>query len=653
MDLTTLFEAGTEAFEIVSVAPEGVVVASIDPAAGALNLSFLPEASGVVDVTVAAEDGVGETSLLSIQILVGQRYFVDAGAVGGGDGLSWDSAFKFLHDALAVAQSPDQVWVAAGVYFPDEGGDVTDGDRLASFSPGGGVELYGGFAGDEISVAERSFAAPSVLSGDINQDDLDADGNAIAESADEISGTNSSTVVSLAATRGSLIDGFTLTAGRSISSVRGGGMWLSAGPHSVRNCRFQGNTAANGGGLRVSNGRQMLSDCDFSGNVASSGGALSTNVRTSVMVDRCHFRRNSSSNGGAVENDGARVVMNECVIAENTANSEGGGVYANGLSSVLVRCLLEGNFARSDGGAFYQRRSSGWAILDGCALIGNATERNSYFYSGDECRLLRCTLAGNAGGYRGLVHDENGILSISDSIVWGNRARKGSDAAGAVGVEIGNCLIEGSGGSSGWLLDEGYTDLGGNLDLPPRFVDPIAASLAPSVGGDFRLAAGSAAIDAASGLSDDSTARDLNGLPRSADGDFDGRAAPDMGAFEYSPEFTDSDRDGFLDRLELDLTGDAYAIPPPKLSTGSIAAGGQSYPSLVYEVDARVVGMVEFLVESGEDLRRSAGWSGDALVPVSAVTDGGIHRVEVRSATPWGVLSREFMRLRISGSVGE
>lgn len=50
--------------------------------------------------------------------------YVDAGAVPGGDGLTWTTAFTNLQDALAEAQHcPDvtEIWVAAGTYYPDEG----------------------------------------------------------------------------------------------------------------------------------------------------------------------------------------------------------------------------------------------------------------------------------------------------------------------------------------------------------------------------------------------------------------------------------------------------------------------------------------------------------------------------------------------------
>ena len=63
------------------------------------------------------------------------------------DGLSWTNAFPGVTEALAVAQSGDEVWVAAGTYP----GGITLAD---------GIALYGGFAGDRgPSRDQRNFAA--------------------------------------------------------------------------------------------------------------------------------------------------------------------------------------------------------------------------------------------------------------------------------------------------------------------------------------------------------------------------------------------------------------------------------------------------------------------------------------------------------------
>src|SRR5207248_3863907 len=66
------------------------------------------------------------------------------------------------------------------------------------------------------------------------------------------------------------------------------------------------------------------------------------------------------------------------------------------------------------------------------------------------------------------------------------------------------------------------TGLNGNISVDPQFID------APN--GDFHVRPGSATIDA--GTSELAPATDLIGIPRPADGNGDGGAAVDMGAYE-------------------------------------------------------------------------------------------------------------------------
>jgi hypothetical protein len=65
--------------------------------------------------------------------------YVDDDAPPGGDGLTWDTAFRFLQDALAYASAPangvTDVHIAQGVYKPDHDELHPDGtgDRNATF----------------------------------------------------------------------------------------------------------------------------------------------------------------------------------------------------------------------------------------------------------------------------------------------------------------------------------------------------------------------------------------------------------------------------------------------------------------------------------------------------------------------------------------
>jgi len=100
----------------------------------------------------------------------GATLYVNASAAGG-DGTSWENAFTDLQDALAAALSGEEIWVAAGTYTP-----TNNGDRTVSFILKSGVKIYGGFAGGEKALRERS-SNPSlaVLSGDIGTIDHDTD----------------------------------------------------------------------------------------------------------------------------------------------------------------------------------------------------------------------------------------------------------------------------------------------------------------------------------------------------------------------------------------------------------------------------------------------------------------------------------------------
>ena len=71
--------------------------------------------------------------------------FVKAG--GTGTGASWDCAMGNLQQAINSTLS-GQIWVAGGTYLAEQG----------AFSTRAGVNMYGGFAGTETSLAERDLS---------------------------------------------------------------------------------------------------------------------------------------------------------------------------------------------------------------------------------------------------------------------------------------------------------------------------------------------------------------------------------------------------------------------------------------------------------------------------------------------------------------
>src|SRR4051812_26701797 len=95
--------------------------------------------------------------------------FVKANASGANDGTSWANAYTKLQDALTTAASGNQIWVAAGTYYPDKGAGLTDNDVNLSFNLKSGVAIYGGLVGTETQLSERNWQTNvSILSGDID-----------------------------------------------------------------------------------------------------------------------------------------------------------------------------------------------------------------------------------------------------------------------------------------------------------------------------------------------------------------------------------------------------------------------------------------------------------------------------------------------------
>ncbi len=94
-----------------------------------------------------AVTAIAAMMLASAPVQGGTVLYVDDDAPLGGDGQSWDTAYKFLQDALANAGGMSEIRVGQGSYKPDqdEAGNVTPLDREATFQLISGVSLVGGF----------------------------------------------------------------------------------------------------------------------------------------------------------------------------------------------------------------------------------------------------------------------------------------------------------------------------------------------------------------------------------------------------------------------------------------------------------------------------------------------------------------------------
>jgi len=418
-----------------------------------------------------------------------------------------------------------------------------------------GVAVYGGFdpAGSIDQFNERDWGAyPTVLSGDIGGDDTNTDG--VVLTTTDIVGDNSYHVVmadgtSVPITGTTLLDGFTITAGQAdgdYQNYSGGGFHCDG----------------SGSGAECS---PSLINVTFSGNSAGSGGAMynrgNNNGMSSPSLSDVVFAGNSADFGGAMLNYGyygtSSPTLANVTFSGNSAVGWGGAMYNDGnegtSSPTLTNVTFSGNSAGVDGGAMVNDGRWGGTssptltnvvFSSNSAEYGGAISNDGYDNGDSSPSLANVTFSGNSAEYGGAISNDgrNGTSSpsLSNVILWGNTAVISGtqmfnyEASVTITTSLVQVGIDGSGVyPSGTVIDGG-----GNLYSDPDFVrEPNPGPDGDWDGvdddyGDLRLGASSPAIDSGTN-SAVSLPTDLDGDPRIVDGDMDGTATVDMGAYEF------------------------------------------------------------------------------------------------------------------------
>ncbi len=294
--------------------------------------------------------------------------YVKPVASGSGDGSSWQHATADLQGAIDAvsALSGGQVWVAGGLYKP-----TTGGDRSASFRLRNGVQVYGGFAGTEVSLSERAAIRP--VNGQPSSTTLSGDIGTAGDAADNVykvvrNEGNAGTVV---------LDGFVISGGYSrgdgsLESL-GAGLYTTGGSLLVSGCAFSDNVARGTSGLggAVFNNQTSLTvtGCRFANNVGEGGGGAVYEYQSAGRYENSLFLNNRGMMGGGVVTESGSPVFINSVFSGNSASSQGGVGYNLGRDAVWVNCSFLGNSAAGGGHMFYNLMSN--PLLTNCVLYGN------------------------------------------------------------------------------------------------------------------------------------------------------------------------------------------------------------------------------------------------------------------------------------------
>lgn len=413
---------------------------------------------------------------------------VDDDAPPAGDGESWDTAYRFLQDALTFAASPrnniDEIRVAQGVYKPDrdEANPEGSGDREATFNLLSNFTLAGGYAGlgAEDPDARDIELFETILSGDLLGNDEPGFVN-----YDE----NSYHVLRANEVDNVTLSGFTVQSGFADGDNlqlqnRGGAIYFFASQIHFESCRFCANAAKAefmaGGGVAGVSAVSVFDDCVFESNLMDSdvaGGALAVwGDGTFSEINRCLFVGNTSTDSAGafhVQWSGVAVVR-DSVFLNNEADDIGGAVATWGsANTTLINCLFVGNTARRGGGAIYSQ--NGELNLFNCAIVSNQSleEPGGGLYMcevlGLQAQARSCIIWGNTNMIEGqpvndqVAEDVEGLLKIRHSCVQDIEVEEGT----------------------------------GNIADDPLFVDLLGPDGEPGTGDeDLHLLAGSPCIDA-------------------------------------------------------------------------------------------------------------------------------------------------------------
>jgi hypothetical protein len=519
--------------------------------------------------------------LLNITTISAETIFVAHNATGANNGTSWTDAYTSLHSALNTAESGDEIWVAAGVYY-----------ATSSFELSTGVEVYGGFVGTETLLTERDWQLnKTILSGDIGQDDLNTDGNFITESWEQQVGTNTDHVVvaqdGLDST--ARLDGFIVTAGSATTNYGGGGIlnWnsspsyynleikgnqgsnygggmlnISSSPHvenvliegnrvnsastnhgggmnnlydgspNIINVIFNNNQASQGGGYACGEASPYFEDVIFSNNIGGYGGGAYFSDGATPTLNSVTFIKNQSYMGGGIYSfrNGTLTLTNvdfieNIVFDDGTLNRGGGLATNNNITINAVNVSFIGNTAADSGGGADFSSGSTANLTNGLFLGNNVINRIGGGLSAYNATVtinnatFNGNLASSAGGGIGVDYYGNNITA-TNSIVWGNYPEENQVYSQVPDTYI-NMIY------SNIQQESGVYAGTGNINSDPRFIEPAEPLEAPSTFGDLRINGFSPCVNSGENSYNDETS-DIRGQARIQN------TTIDMGAYEWT-----------------------------------------------------------------------------------------------------------------------
>jgi hypothetical protein len=360
-------------------------------------------------------------------------HYVNHSATGSNNGTSWQNAYTNLQDALNAAAVSDDIWVAAGTYYPTKHFDLSaSGDaRAKSFYMKKNLQIYGGFVGTETLLSQRAATTNvTILSGDIGT---------LNDSTDNCYHV----FITKNLTAATVIDGFTVRNGSatdgnygtlsygvfSFDNGSGGGFYNYNSSPTLTNLTVSNNSAYfHGGGFCNMNSSPTLTDVIVNSNNAQYGGGF-YNDNSSPTLTNVTVSNSVSYSGGGFFNTNSSPTLTNVTVSDNTANYGGGGFYNNNSLPTLTDVIVSNNTATGssmgggNGGGFFNEYAS--PTLINVIVSNNTANYGGGFYNGNSSFMLTdVTVSGNNAQFGGGFYNDNSLPTLTNVTVSNNLANQ-------------------------------------------------------------------------------------------------------------------------------------------------------------------------------------------------------------------------------------
>ncbi len=328
--------------------------------------------------------------------------------------------------------------------------------------------------------------------------------------------------------------------------IWGGGINCKESNLSITDTIIVGNSAIDGGGMSGEYCSLTTTSCTFTGNFAERKGGGISNFSGSLRLSSCIFSGNSSlSHGGAIENTNSYLMAANCIFNGNSSQTKGGAIRDASMATFPP----EISASSSHQTAAYQSRTNQQLGFRGFKKYRFTTNQSNVYALASKIEtqptFVNCTFVGNTAQQGGAVYCLATWRAMSNCVIWDNTAPEGK----AIYLSSVNFTTR----SKNARLNVGYSDIEGgldeifiepncildwakgNIDTDPCFVEPGYWDANDIwIDGDYHLLSVSPCIDTGDpNFVPGPNETDLDGMPRVLDGNADGTAVVDMGAYEY------------------------------------------------------------------------------------------------------------------------